>query len=594
MQINKKDWLRENRRLMAKMIREFDYEGLLENLLEEDHEGQYKIQCSTQNQEITYTFKGKRRTWGELSIDDDTIKRFPSSFLDDSLFQLFLDLKDSLSTLPSSFTTTYFLEELLRTYQSDLLYRSRVQQTSVQEWINASYATSEMLGPGHPWLVVSKGRMGFSYKDDHAWTPESLSSTKMVMIAVHKKWASYQSVIHRDPQSLYQHELSSSFLLKTQQLWENLQLSSEDFYYMPVHPWQIDHIVYPHFYPLMAAQELFVLGEYEDDYYPQQAIRTLSNKSHPEKYYLKCSLNIFNTAVFRGIPEKRALLAADLSQWLKMLVQKDSFLSDELNPVLLAEVAGITVKHPYFSQLSQTPYQYQESLALIWRESLDSYLLPGEKAYSLSALLLVDSDEKSLIGQMIQDSHLSAEEWIKKFHEVILWPLCHFLYAHGVAFNAHAQNLILITKKGIPHRLCLKDFADDLNIDELYLKDDPHFPSQCRGIILEQPPEILVHFIFSSLFMCFYRYLVPVLEKSSLHPSMEQVFWNQARLAILHYEKNHPHLRPRFQVMSLLEEKMIKVCLNRVRLYTHGYQHDDKRPEPAVHGMVNNPLFIYH
>jgi siderophore synthetase component len=340
------------------------------------------------------------------------------------------------------------------------------------------------------------------------------------------------------------------------------------------------------------------LGLLSDIYAPQQAIRTFSNMTSPEKYYLKMTLNIFNTAVFRGLPAARVLLAADLSDWLKQIVDHDPELKETYRPVLLSEVAGMTVKHPLYAQMTQTPYQYQESLAVIWRESLTPYLESDEKAYSLSALLFENHKKESLIGALVDQSGLSLEHWLDLFHSVLLTPLCHFLYAHGVAFNAHGQNLILITKNGIPSRLCLKDFADDVNVDESFIPHYKNFPPSCKGILLEQPGEILIHFIYSSLMMCYYRYLVPLLEdweeqkerNRSSRQRVEALFWNSARKTLESYQEDHPHLQERIKKYSLLEAEMPKVCLNRVRLYTYGYSHDDKRPEPALHGFVKNPL----
>ena len=40
--------------------------------------------------------------------------------------------------------------------------------------------------------------------------------------------------------------------------------------------------------------------------------------------------------------------------------------------------------------------------------------------------------------------------WTKQFYSVAIRPMIHMLYYHGIAFESHAQNMMLIHENGWP------------------------------------------------------------------------------------------------------------------------------------------------
>lgn len=66
--------------------------------------------------------------------------------------------------------------------------------------------------------------------------------------------------------------------------------------------------------------------------------------------------------------------------------------------------------------------------------------------------------------------------WVDRLLEVTLVPLWHMLVHHGVAFEAHAQNLILVHRDGWPERIVLRDFHDDTEFVTDYLRSPESVP----------------------------------------------------------------------------------------------------------------------
>ena len=47
--------------------------------------------------------------------------------------------------------------------------------------------------------------------------------------------------------------------------------------------------------------------------------------------------------------------------------------------------------------------------------------------------------------------------------------MIHMLYYHGIAFESHAQNMMLIHEKWLAYTYCLKDFHDGVRFKREHL-----------------------------------------------------------------------------------------------------------------------------
>ncbi len=358
--------------------------------------------------------------------------------------------------------------------------------------------------------------------------------------------------------------------------------------WFPVHPWQWANVVLPLFAAELAAGDLVVLGEAGDDYLPQQSVRTLSNRTSPHRHHLKLPLSVLNTLVWRGLPTERALAAPKVTAHLEGIRDADPFLRDQCRLVLLGEVASVAVPHRVYEALPGAPYQFRELLGCIWRAPLERFLEPGERALALAALLHVDAHGTPVVAAMVERSGLGAEAWLERFLDAVLPPLLHYLYRYGTVFSPHGENAVLVHCDGVPARLALKDFVDDVNLSDQPLPELERVPADVRQVLLSAPPEWLCQFLWAGLLIGHFRYLADLMEDALGLP--ERRFWGLVRAQVLAYQARFPELAERFALFDLLRPRFAKICLNRNRLLLDGYADRPERPHAATHGTVRNAL----
>lgn len=580
-------WQNVSAKLLAKMLSEFMYEEIIQPELVEqtgDRQALYRLSLP---EGIAYTFQAKQRLFDSYRVFPDSIQRWNGSEWQAAVnpFQFVLDCHTAVGMTAQ--TAGHLIKELSNTLLADAHIDAKKSSQSV-DLLALDYAQLEGEMEGHPWITFNKGRIGFGYDDYLAHAPESQQPVRLSWIAVLKDRAQFNAVQSLNYATLIQEELVAETLAQFESTLTAQNRNPQDYFFMPVHEWQWKNIAIPLYAEEIATGGIIYLGESGDRYLPQQSIRTFVNISNPQKRHVKLPLSILNTLVYRGLPGERTAIAPQVTEWVKSICDRDSFLSQECHLILPGEVASINYDRCYYNQLAGAPYQYKEMLGVLWRESVLSYCEADEKPITLAALVHVAGDGKPFVSQLIEKSGLTPQAWLNRLFNTILPPLLHYLYRYGVVFSPHGENTILVLKNHIPHRLAMKDFVDDVNISRHPLPELDAIPPALRAVLLTEPPEGLCQFIFAGLFICHHRYLSDILETYCGYP--ERQFWQQVREAILTYQNRFPELQERFALFDLLAPKFTKLCLNRNRLITYGYADDGDRPHAAAFGQVTNAL----
>ncbi|MBO9195097.1 IucA/IucC family siderophore biosynthesis protein [Rhizobium sp. 16-449-1b] len=577
-------WQLAASRLLAKVIEEFAYERVFDAVAEKP--GHYRVDIGT----VSIRFRAKRYVFDNLSVEPDSIVRHDGGVatpISDPL-AFCAEFLPQLGVKPM--TVAHFIKELGNTLVSDAHIVASADKTAA-DLAELDDIRMEGETTGHPWVTVSKGRIGLGYQDYLAYTPENRTPTTILWLGVSKERASFVAEKGLTNEHLVGEAVGAA---RYREFMDTLKAgggSAETHSVMPVHPWQWDHMIVPHFAADIAAGHIVYLGQGDDLYLPQQSVRTLSNVTRPQASTLKLCMTILNTAVYRGIPGKRALTAAPLTTWLDGLLERDSFLRDECGLVLLGERAGMHYVHPQFSKVDGAPYQFNEMLGCLWRDSLAGHLKDGETGIPLAGLLHAGADGRPVIEALADKAGLSVEAWMARFFDVVIPPVFHLLAKHGLAFSAHGQNATLILKNGRPERLALRDFIDDVIVCDLDFPETASLPDEVKAVLLKLPADFLVHFIQTTLFICVFRYISVLLDQRT--GLSENTFWSLARDSVLRYQKRFPDLADRFAAFDLFGDEYPRLCLNRVRLFTHGYADDDERPVPDFQGTVDNPLVVF-
>ncbi|RST67097.1 IucA/IucC family siderophore biosynthesis protein [Bacillus pumilus] len=584
--VNPAAWKKANQRMVAKMLSEYMYEDMLHPVQLDHKDGiaQYELII---HEHKKYRYLAKPRLFDSFDTIAKSIECCQDGkwSKDVSAIVFLLDIQPLIPM--SSETTGHLIKELHHTLLADVHLLSK-KALRADELTDTDYAWIEGEMTGHPWIVYNKGRIGFSYDDYLAYAPERQESVQLSWIAVHRDLATFHAVDHENYEQVIAKELDEVTIRQFHRVLKDEGLNTADYYLMPVHQWQWTHMIIQHFPEGLALRRIVYVGEGLDQYIPQQSIRTFTNISNKGKHHIKLPMSILNTLVYRGLPSERTVIAPRITAHIKGIADQDSFLSDVCRVILPGENASINVDHPYYSKLPGAPYQYLEMLGVIFRESIYSYLDEGENPVTLAALTYEDHEGEPYVKQLIEKSGLSAKEWMAKFFHVVMPPLLHFMYQYGTVFSPHGQNTILVLKDHQPHRLAIKDFVDDVNISDQPLPELASLGEDLKEVLRSEPPEGLVQFIFTGLFICNLRYVSNVLDNHQLLD--ETALWRLLAEEIQQYQKQFPQLKDRFDLFDLFQPKLTKLCLNRNRMIDYGYGDGDDRPHASEHGKVTNAL----
>ena len=580
LQVNQKQWRLAGQRLIEMAIAEFLYEEIIQ--VTDLKNNRYQLTLDDQ----TYTFKAQNYLLGHWQIEEGSVREL-SVAEDLPAWNLHTFIRAfSNQTEVKPFTKAYLIKEMNNTWlaEAHLFDESRLSSEAA---LTASHHEIEGMLRGHPWLIMSKGRMGFGYDDYLNAAPELSPTVKVLWLAVHRDLAEFRSTEEWQAGRLYQHELSVEELANFEQKLHERGCSCRDFFLIPVHAWQWHQWLVPTYANEIVDRRIIELGVGQDDYVPMQSIRTLCNISQPERHYVKLPVSIFNTAVYRGLPSKRNLAAPAVTAWLKQIQTQDPDLKQS-GVAFLGEVATLTIHQPCFDQIDGAPYQFKELFGCLWRESVDPVIGTGEQALSQAALLHRDINGQSILAVLIQASGLSPLQWLKRFAEVSVTPLLICLYKYGLAFSPHGENTMLIHANGVPQKMVLKDFIDDINLVDEDFSELASLPIEGQ-ILLRHPAHELSHFIFTGLFMVHYRYICNVfLQDNSEHSEVE--FWQTISSVIDAFHQAHPELAERIEKFAMFRAEFEKICLNRVRLFTTSYNDEAERPVPVFLDPIANPV----
>lgn len=582
LKINQQQWRAAGQRLIEMAIAEFLYEEIIE--VKALSAGRYRLDLGNRQ----YEFQGNQYLLGHWNIQEASVRDVTHSQENDqpawNLHEFIVAMSDSSNVKP--FTKAYLIKEMNNTWLAEAHLFNETRLPSIAVLTEPHYKVEGMLR-GHPWLIMSKGRMGFGYDDYLSAAPELSPEVKVLWLAVHRDLAEYRSTEDWSACGLYQHEFDANELQQFINILQEKNLDPQNYFLIPVHAWQWHQWLVPTYANEIVDQKIIELNISQDSYVPMQSIRTLCNTSNLQRHYIKLPVSIFNTAVYRGLPSKRNLAAPAVTAWLKRIHQQDQDLQNT-GVIFLGEVATLTIHQPCFDRIDGAPYQFKELFGCLWRESVDRYVDPSHQVLSQAALLHRDISGQSILSVLIQASGLSPLDWLAQFAQVSMSPLLLCLYRYGLAFSPHGENTMLVHENGVPKAMVLKDFIDDINLVDEDFPELTQLPSEA-DLLLRHEATDLSHFIFTGLFMVHYRYICNVFLQD--YPEYSELdFWQTISNTIVEFNQKHPELAERADKFAMLRPTYTKICLNRVRLFTTSYNDEAERPVPVFLDPIANPV----
>lgn len=569
------DWSTVNLNLIAKSIGELCYEQILTAVKLSDNE--YTINLKNG---VIYTFSAWMGIWDHMRVDPKSIKK--NNFEGLLAGQFFIDAQKDLEM--TDIVLGNFLEEMHNSLFADLTLLAKQKRVSADSMTKMSGVEVQSYFNGHPKILLSKGRVGWGVRELENYAPESEKGVSLHWIAVKKHLVESSFDQGMNARELLLQSFDKNEMERFDEILIEKKLSFDDFYFMPVHPWQWNRFIYIQYHASVVAGDIVSLGILGDDYVPQISIRTLSNRNHPEKLDIKLPLTILNTSAIRGIPGKHISVGAKLSRQILSLCHEDELLK-KYNTDVLVEVAGMSVKHELYSKVSEAPYRYNELLGTVWRESMASKQGPGELAILTGSLFYQDLEGNSLVGAYIKKSGLSKQEWLKQYFTVVILPLYHLQLQYGLGLVSHGQNIILKMRDFKPVNVILKDFQGDLRLAEnSVLLERPDF-IEIAAKLDKLPAHYLIHDLMTGHMVTVLRFVSEVMQESDGLPEIE--FYEILASVLSEYLDG----KTIDAELNFLNESVHRVLLNKVR-FKIGYGDSSERPKPLVGIDLVSPIYL--
>jgi len=311
---------------------------------------------------------------------------------------------------------------------------------------------------GHPYHPCFKSRSGFSVADHEKYGPEAGGKFKLQWLAIKKEYLSV-NFNGETEQSFWKRELGHSTYNYLTDILRQQGGNHQDYGLVPVHPWQYKTIR-PLLEQPLADSDVYSLGLAGDDYQASTSLRTLLNTSNVNKASVKLPLNVVNTSSLRTIEPHSVCTAPHISNWLANVISNDEWLQSQNVLFIQKEYAGIALKNPEDdSENGSWINALLPSLSAIFR---DASVLnePNAKTVPFAILASTEQDGKPFVAHWIEKH--GVEKWLDALINTAVLPVWHLLVNHGIAVEAHAQNMSLILNDGLPKKVVLRDFHESL------------------------------------------------------------------------------------------------------------------------------------
>lgn len=426
---------------------------------------------------------------------------------------------------------------------------------------------------GHQYHPCFKSRTGFTLRDHERYAAEGGRAFQLHFLAIRKE--EVKSTLPTDEHIFWPRELGAERYESLMGDLQHLGKSREDYSLVPAHPYQLRAIQGKGLKAAISEGRVVPLGPHGDLYGATQSLRTLANTSDPTRPNIKLPLDVFCTSCRRNFRRHFVCTAPTMSRWLESIVASDPFLQEGDRVELLSEYAGLLwdpeLSGPSTQKAVGEAFALEGQIGVLFRESVVTKLSTGEAAVPFTALAVEEVDERPFVADWLGE--YGADAWVARLIDVTVIPLFHLLAHHGVAFEAHAQNLILVHRDGWPERIVLRDFHEDTEFVPDFLREpkkvpdfsaiDPYFATVPDGDGYRMGSTEDLRQLFMDTVYVFNLTEVSFLLHRHGHMT-EQRFWQLVKSALSHYSTSQltdkgriarlTCERPRIVVESLLKK----------------------------------------
>lgn len=586
-----------NRQLLAKALREFAHERLIE--VEDAGTGRFYTELGGRR----ITFHARKHGLEHLSIDPGSLRVDGGTT---TLVDIIGDAAEELG-IPDEFVHTY-LEEVAATVAARARVLALTRPTSAELASNSPsidvpeesvqslphrvarfQRIESAMFEGHPGFLANAGRNGMGETHTRSWAPETGAVTRLVWLAALRErcvMAASRGVERAD----FEHkQLSPALRERFHSVLVDRNLDPDDYAPLPVHPWQWEQIVTSTFSGDLIDEGLVLIGQDDELVRPQQSLRTFFPVNRPETCYTKTAVAVRNMGFLRGLSPGYMETIPAINDWLADVLADDPEFGGA-NVRLLREVATIgytgDVYHRSVQERPSRASANTKMLSALWRESPIPMLTEGSTPVTLAGVLYLDPQGVPLVGEWIRQSGVSAVEWVQTLLTVYFRPLIHALVEHAVVFMPHTENVILELRHGLPVGAFHKDLGEEVAL----VSPTAPLPTEVERIRADHgdmDDAMRALSLHTDVLDGVLRHLAAILDDHHLLP--ETRFWQLCRECVAGYRADHPETADR----SPLDASSFRhSCLNRLQLRNPETMVDlgNQNTSLMYAGWMDNPL----
>ncbi|PLR82023.1 IucA/IucC family siderophore biosynthesis protein [Bacillus canaveralius] len=518
-------------------------------------------------------------SFGRIKIEKKSIKREGEEFTN-----LYLFLEEIIQNNVTGSYTSQFIHELLETLVKD--HQSKQFQVDQIPEQDKYYEVLEShMVDGHPYHPSYKSRIGFSLADNFDYGPEFNQEVSIYWVAVNEQLIDVNTLKKMSFEEIIKHHVTNEDKYRFLQVLKEKGCEEKNYVFLPAHPWQLENKILSLFVQQLIDKDIVILGTANSTYRVQQSIRSLSHRENAEAPYIKFPLSITNTSTSRILAHHTTQNAPLISDWLNKIIQDDSLLKKEKFQIL-REVMGISFRYDKLN-----PIQYDMTygtLGAIFRENVSTYLEDNEEAWPLNALSHTQKNGEPFIKAAIEQ--YGVEAWSEALIKVVTFPIIHLLFAHGIALESHAQNIILVVENNFPKRMIIKDLHDGVRYtpDQLLKPDwepklnpepESHRKFNRYSFIQAKDAAEVRDYTYDAFFFICMTEICYTFEKFGLS---EIDFWSRCVKTIAAYQHDHPEFKERFEMFNLFSEAALIEEMTKRRIYGDGQLYFRKTKNPLL------------
>jgi siderophore synthetase component len=426
-------------------------------------------------------------------------------------------LIDMLSSELSSMTTVNqwgkFRLEILNCFENELL---TVEQSlfidkclakefanskhkSFIEFITAKFNIEEQLkfferwsNSGHPLHPCHRTKLGLTRDEYIKFSPEFEQEIYLPMAAV------YQPLMHHEGMPFGNLEYKDWFQIefaKQYEMWQikmkKMELCTDNYYPIFVHPWQYDNMIIKMFACLIEDKSLILFNDIAISVQSSISFRTLISQEQEGQPHIKLPVAIQSTSAVRTVSPASVQNGPKLSYILQQILNKENFFSNSIK--VAYEMHGL--------HINENP-EIAKHLSIIYRDNPSKLVDYGYIPIVVAGLFekvpqTQESLLKDIINNYINNYNGSVINYFTNYVDVVLKAFFDLYLIYGIALEGHQQNTIMVFDNNCcPAYVIVRDLGGmKIHVPTL-LKNGLDFKSYpLSSIIAEQEIELTNTFL---------------------------------------------------------------------------------------------------